>query len=200
MCGEYGNPAPHEEAYRNVGRPHFHALIFGWEPKDQKFHSEFNGNRLNTSKLLEDVWGKGFVTVGAVTFESAAYVARYVMKKINGDDADDHYATVDIETGELRQLMPEFTGQSMRPGIGYDWYKKYKGDLDKGFITLRGIKMAPPKYYDSHYKSDDEEKHMFIARKRYEAIDILDPDMTLDRLRVKEEVKRIRTKSLERSL
>ena len=35
-----------------------------------------------------------------MTFESAAYVARYVMKKVTGDAAEAHYTTVNVETGE----------------------------------------------------------------------------------------------------
>jgi hypothetical protein len=39
---------------------------------------------LFTSDMLTKCWGMGHCLVGDLTFESAAYVARYVVKKING--------------------------------------------------------------------------------------------------------------------
>lgn len=39
-----------------------------------------SGN-LYISPILAKLWGKGMVTVGAVTLESAAYVARYCTKR-----------------------------------------------------------------------------------------------------------------------
>jgi len=37
----------------------------------------------------------GHCEIGALTFESAAYVARYIMKKVNGDLAAEHYKRTD---------------------------------------------------------------------------------------------------------
>lgn len=71
-CGEYGE---------KLSRPHYHAILFNYDFPDKKVFSEKNGNTIYTSELLEDIWGKGFCTIGDVTFQSAAYVARYVMKK-----------------------------------------------------------------------------------------------------------------------
>ena len=53
---------------------------------------------LTTSETLTKLWGKGGErqqTIGDVTFQSAAYVAGYVQKKINGQQKDTHYAIVD---------------------------------------------------------------------------------------------------------
>ena len=81
-CGEYG-----ELLYR----PHYHACLFGFDFSDKVLWSTRGGVRLYRSKILEKLWTFGFSTIGDVTFESAAYVARYCTKKITGDKADEHY-------------------------------------------------------------------------------------------------------------
>ena len=62
-CGEYG------ELNR---RPHYHALLFGFRPSDLCLFKADNGNPLFTSDILSNLWPYGFVTVGNVTFDSAA--------------------------------------------------------------------------------------------------------------------------------
>ena len=72
-CGEYG------DLYQ---RPHFHACLFGYRPDDLVLFSVRSGVNLYTSSTLEKAWQyRGFVTVGDVTYYSAAYGARYVLKK-----------------------------------------------------------------------------------------------------------------------
>ena len=104
-CGEYG------EKYM---RPHYHACLFNFDFPDKKIWKENNGNRLYISESLSELWPFGFVTIGDVTFESAAYVARYIMKKVNGDLAESHYERVDWDTGEVYHLKPEYTTMSRR--------------------------------------------------------------------------------------
>lgn len=131
-AGEYG------ELHQ---RPHYHACLFGWRPDDLKLYTIRNGISLYQSESLLKAWQyKGFVTVGDVTFESAAYVARYVMKKVYGPSADEHY--------DGRQ--PEYTVMSRRPGIAATFFEKYSTDIyGKDFIVIRdGIKCKPPKYFD----------------------------------------------------
>ena len=115
-CGEYG------VQYR---RPHYHALLFNFDFVDKRLFKEVNGHRLYTSDDLALCWKLGFSSVGAVTFESAAYVARYIMKKVTGDPAEDHYRGVNSETGELTRLLPEYTTMSRRPGIAREWYERF---------------------------------------------------------------------------
>jgi hypothetical protein len=59
--------------------------------------------------MLAKCWGKGHCLVGDLTFESAAYVARYVVKKINGQQKFLHYAIINHETGEFHSLKQEYT-------------------------------------------------------------------------------------------
>ena len=134
-AGEYGDLH---------GRPHFHACLFGWRPADLTLYSNNFGILLYTSDVLSKAWQyKGFVTVGDVTFESAAYVARYVMKKITGDRAEEHY----------NGRQPEYTVMSRRPGIAASFFEKYSTDIyGKDFIVIRDqIKCKPPKYFDRIY-------------------------------------------------
>lgn len=108
MCGEYGE---------ENGRPHYHACLFGHDWEDKKYHMTTNaGEKLYTSESLDKLWGHGLCSTGDVTFASAGYVARYVLKKITGDAAEEHYRRFD-ELGHY-QLEPEFCGMSLKPGLG----------------------------------------------------------------------------------
>lgn len=80
-----------------------------------------------------------------LTFESAAYAARYITKKISGPEADTHYNVIDLETGEVySSKIPEFIDMSRRPGIGKPFYEKFKTDIfPSDEVILRGIKMKP---------------------------------------------------------
>lgn len=72
QAGEYG-------AY---GRPHHHAILFNCGFPDRTPWSGSEKSRLFRSRELESLWPYGYSTVGEVTYESAAYVARYTLKKI----------------------------------------------------------------------------------------------------------------------
>ena len=100
-CGEYGDI---------LSRPHYHALLFGYDFDDRKFFAKRNENSVYTSTELSSLWPHGFSVVGSVTFESAAYVARYVMKKVTGERSLDHYGG----------LKPEYTTMSRRPELVRD--------------------------------------------------------------------------------
>lgn len=141
MAGEYGG---------KLGRPHFHAILFGIGFADRRpLKTNRQGQTLYTSEELTTIWGNGYVTIGDVSFQSAAYVARYVMKKITGPDAADHYKRVDPETGEVYWLLPEYNRMSLKPGIGKNWFAKYRTDVTTGdSVIIEGQAMRPPKYYD----------------------------------------------------
>lgn len=139
-CGEYGE---------TNGRPHYHACIFNFDFPDKKLWKVSNGNNLYISESLSQLWPYGFSTIGSLTFESAAYVARYVVKKVTGDAAADHYMRIDPATGEITFLKPEYTTMSRRPGIGRGFYDKFRDDIfPHDYIVVNGIKQRPPKYYD----------------------------------------------------
>lgn len=140
-CGEYGE---------KLGRPHYHAVLFNFDFQDKTYWKTVNGCKYFTSSALSELWPFGHSTVGALTFESAAYVARYCTKKITGRDAEEHYKVVNEETGEINQVLPEFCGMSLKPGIGKPWLDKY-GETDvfpHDECIARGARCKPPRYYD----------------------------------------------------
>jgi len=140
-CGEYGE----------LLRPHYHACIFGldWH-EDWKKHPRKQGKKpLWTSGRLSDLWGNGFSTIGSLSFDSAAYVAGYTVKVKTGKMADAAYERVNVESGEIYHVKPEYATMSRNPGLGHDWYQKYHKDVYPGdFVVQKGVKFRPPTYYD----------------------------------------------------
>lgn len=192
-CGEYGE---------RFARPHYHALLFGYSSPDRKHFSERNGNKVYSSDSMSRLWAKGFSVEGDVTFESAAYVARYVMKKVTGDRAEQHYLG----------RKPEYITMSRRPGIGRGWYDKFKGDvfpLDR--VVVRGSITRPPRFYDSLLAREDRSTMELIKIQREkdavhfveDFVDgrrIIESDSSSRRLAVKEVVKRAEISTLVRPL
>ncbi|WNK14074.1 MAG: replication initiator protein [Microvirus sp.] len=140
MCGEYGD---------KLTRPHYHACIFGYDFYDKVPWSSGGGSPLFRSAHLESLWPFGFSSVGEVTFESAAYVAAYCMKKVVGSGAADHYERVS-DTGEIFSLVPEFTRMSLKPGIGASWFDKFfESDVrSRDGVMVSGRRLPVPRYYD----------------------------------------------------
>jgi len=151
MCGEYGD---------EFKRPHYHALLFGFDFLDKVPLSKSpGGSQMYRSPVLEELWPYGFSSVGAVTFESAAYVARYCTKKITGSPSLSHYQIVDTETGEVRfDRAPEFSHMSLKPGIGADWLARYRTDVYPAGKVVRwgGASFNAPRYYDELIRRFDE--------------------------------------------
>jgi len=179
-CGEYGEL---------LKRPHHHACLFNFDFPDKVLWSENNGVKLYRSEILEKLWPYGYCTVGEVNFESAAYVARYVLKKVTGKKADEHY----------KGRVPEYVTMSRRPGIGDGWIAKFSDDVyPLDFIVVRGVKCKPPKYYDYKYDLTNHESMSIIEGNR-ERKAKHDPNSRSDRLMVREEVKKSRINLLKRS-
>lgn len=193
MAGEYGD---------QLGRPHFHALLFGIDFHDKKiFKNPSHGQKLFTSETLSKLWPYGFASVGACTFESAAYVARYCLKKVTGDASESHYSRLDLDTGEIYQLTPEFAHMSLKPGIGYGWYEKFGSEVyhtDK--VLIDGQLVKPPKFYDKKQKKLHPDDFEEIQMKRELDAHLKSLDNTPARLAVKESVTRARLSFKKRSL
>ena len=183
MCGEYGP---------QLQRPHFHACLFNIDFQDKTFWAPLpSGGNLYRSQTLEKLWPFGFSSIGDVNFETAAYVARYCMKKITGHNAQYHY----------HGLTPEFNKMSLKPGIGTEFLKKWTSDIyPNDYVIVNNKKTQPPKYYDKIYKKMNKEKYEEIkmkremnGRKNYE-------DNTETRLETKEQVTKARLKYLKRGM
>lgn len=190
MAGEYGS---------KDGRPHFHALIFGYDFPDKEYFKKTDaGAKIYTSKLLSELWPLGHASTGAVTFESAAYVARYCVQKVTGKAAEKHYARVD-EHGPY-QLKPEFNRMSLKKGIGEKFLEKFRSDVyPNDYVVVNGNKVRPPKYYDRKYEEVNNDEYEYIKLQRMLQADQYLSDSTPERLRDKERVTLAKTNQLRRS-
>jgi len=180
-CGEYGE---------KLQRPHYHSCIFNFDFDDKVLWTVKNGFRLYTSETLQQLWPYGYCIIGDVTFESAAYVARYIMKKVTGDLAEEHY----------NGRQPEYTTMSRRPGIGKKWYELFKNDLfpsDK--VVINGKEVTIPKFYYGLLELDDSKLNFLLKATRKKLAKEAD-DASIRRLRVKEKCLEARLSLLTRTI
>lgn len=193
MAGEYG-----EER----SRPHYHAIIFGHMFDDLRLHAKSgSGDDLYTSATLQALWPFGFSSVGRLTSQSAAYVARYVMKKVTGRNSNRFYELVDPLTGVITKRVPEFSNMSRRPGIGKLWFDKFGSDVyPHDRVIVKGKAGKPPRYYDKLQGRKDPEMMQRIKNSRIaSALDRKD-DNTAARLSVKETIVKQRLSNFKRKL
>lgn len=193
-------------------RPHYHSLLFGFDFPDKTLFTKSGGVSLYTSETLQELWPYGFSTIGEVTFESAAYCARYCLKKIKGENSEEHYKYTNPETGEVINITPEYATMSRgnnypaadprhTRGIGYSWFQKYKTDVfPHDYIVVRdNLKITPPPYYLDLLT---EEERGVVKQKRIEnsgpVIDKYDENM--DRLWIQQACKEESLKQLLRKL
>lgn len=193
MCGEYGE---------QFSRPHYHACIFGLTFTDLVLLGRTDsGSPLFKSKSLETLWPYGFCSVGAVTFESAAYVARYIMKKVTGYGADLHYQDIDISSGEVTIRTPEFCRMSLKPGIGGNWFSKFRTDVfPHDRVVINGKATKPPRYYDKLYARDFPDEFEVTQFDREVKARLLSADNTDSRLAAKRICTEARIERLARKI
>lgn len=188
-CGEYGDEGL---------RPHYHMILFGhdFSGDRQLWRQTSTGFLTYRSARLETLWTAGHAEIGSVTTESAGYVARYCLKKINGQQAEEHYQRLHPLTGEIVTVRPEFITHST--GIGREWIKKYKGDVfPSDYIILDGKKRPVPRYYKNKFAEAEQER---VLLKRIAAARPHKANNTPERLAVREELQQIRAARLKRDL
>jgi hypothetical protein len=201
MCGEYGD---------KTKRPHYHFLIFGEDFKEDRtlYKMSNTGFPIYNSKLLSKLWtfkGEpepiGHATVQNMTVETAAYCARYVMKKITGNPARKHYdEKINTSTGEITQRLPEYTAMSLKPGIGADWFSTYQSDVyPKDFCTHQGVIYKTPRYYDAILANKDPNLLDQIKIKRQEHLENQKEALTSKRLAQMEQCKQLQADRLIRN-
>lgn len=197
MSGEYGS---------STFRPHYHAILFGLHLDDlipyktvkeaDQYYTYYN------SPSLQECWPYGYVVVGEVTWESCAYTARYVMKKLKGKEAVFY---------ESHNIQPEFTLMSRKPGIARQYYDDHPGLYDFDFINVStpkgGKRFRPPRYYDKLFEIDNpeefkvlKEKRADLARKSQEAKLKATSLQSAELMQVQEDKLSNRLKSLRRNL
>lgn len=160
-CGEYG-----EGQGERAWNPHYHAALFGGpfsitESDDDRTQEEpsRSGGLQFSHRDIGECWPYGRHTFSELNFETAAYVARYVLKKISGPFAQAIY--------EGRE--PEF--QNSSNGLGREHVETWKDDVygnDKVVLPLRG-EFTPPPYYDRVLEKIDPGLFEKIKKKRQEA-------------------------------
>lgn len=179
-CGEYGE---------NFARPHYHLCLFGYDFPDRVLASNRCDHKVYTSATLSDLWPFGFHYIGSLTFDSAAYVARYCTKKVTGKNAESYY----------QGKLPEFTLMSLKPGIGATWYDKFSSDIiPSDFMIVNGRKMLPPKYFDRLSEKLHSSKFKRIKTKRKQRAYKNSDNSTLARLDVRMKIKNAQVKTLHR--
>ncbi len=177
-CGEYGD--------ENL-RPHYHACLFNIDFDDEEIYDNTEGRALYSSPLLEKLWPYGFSTVAELNFDTAAYTAGYILKKINGKAAFDEYLRND-EYGVAFWVLAPYITMSLKPGIGEGFYKRYKSDFfpaDESPVPGKGIIKKVPRYYETILQNEDLAtfEQVKLLRERFMAAHR--EDFTPERLRDK---------------
>lgn len=177
-AGEYGD---------ETKRPHYHCIIFGLDlPEDDRtLYKQERGYSYYNSKIIDQAWSYwqrdekgneipnswsncGYAVVTECTWETAAYTARYCMKKAFTDQAEFY---------DNFNLQPEFTQMSRRPGIAYDFYQDHKNHLlEFDYVSIStpkgGRNIRPSKYYDKLFDIDFPEEFAILKEDRKEAAEI----------------------------
>lgn len=140
LAGEYGE----------VGhRPHYHAILFGVS-KDDKY-------------VVEKAWQNGYSSLSDVTEDRCSYVAKYVVKKLNGPEAVIYEAD-----GLLKEFALMSRGgrgvEGNLGGIGSRFVKEFGDEIyHRGFMYFKGKKVGVPKFYQSKIFTTEVRK---LRRKR----------------------------------
>ncbi|QCQ85038.1 replication initiator protein [Blackfly microvirus SF02] len=191
-CGEYGD---------KTNRPHYHVLLLSHDFDDKKpWKQGSQGHMLYRSETLSKLWKQGDNYIGDVTYQSAAYVTRYILKKVTGKKSD-HYAG----------RHPEFIRMSRRPGIATGYVTKYIDELlAHDQIIIDGKTAEMPRFYKQKIKEillqqpsqGLHNKHEQLQLKRRGRLKKLTSkqDNTQKRLRVREIVQLAKLKQKSRTL
>jgi len=190
-CGEYGE---------TTQRPHYHALLFGLNFSDKYVFKKASRSEhlLYRSPTLEKLWPLGASVIGSVTFESAAYCARYIVGKQTGPAAEVYEAHTDEQTGEIfGDRFPPYITMSRRPGVGHGWVQQFKSDVypHDYVVDINGHKSRPPRYYDNQL---DEKTLQRLKGARQATARKHEDNNTVDRLAVREEIAEAKLKPFKR--
>nr|CAI9750267.1 replication initiation protein [Microvirus sp.] len=152
-AGEYGE---------QTARPHYHMILYGWEPTDLKNLYKIHHNGYYTSEWMEKLWGNGQIQIAQAVPETYRYVAGYVTKKMY--EIDDKKANQYYELGQPKP----FACMSLKPGLGDQYYKEHKEEIwSKGYIQCTNGKHAQiPRYYEKQMELEDPQRLWEIKRER----------------------------------
>lgn len=153
VAGEYGE---------QTARPHYHMILYGWEPTDLENLYKIHHNGYYNSKWMSDLWGMGQIQIAQAVPETYRYVAGYVTKKmyeIDGKKANAYY--------ELGQTKP-FACMSLKPGLGDKYYQEHKAEIwRQGYIQCTNGKQAQiPRYYEKQMEAENPQRLWRIKQNR----------------------------------
>lgn len=126
-------------------RPHFHLLLFNFDPGDKKYHKKNKfGDPLYTSSIIDDIWSRNDKNnspslLGPINLSTAGYVCRYQLKKL-----------------ELGEGYDPIVRYSSKYAIGKGWIEKnWQQTFGNGYITIPGgQKIKIPRYYEKWLKQN----------------------------------------------
>lgn len=149
-CGEYGE----------IGeRPHYHVILMN-TPKLDKY--QIPNTKLLSNKNIENIWHKGFITIGECNWTTIGYTAGYCQKKLFGEFKEEYYTKKGQE--------PIFANMSRRPGIARKWFEEHKNEIYKldEIINSKGKSIRPPVYFDRLMDIGEHDVMEEIKEKRNE--------------------------------
>jgi len=116
-----------------TGRPHHHAIIFGYNPDNQIYNREApSGEPLFVSKDIDKLWTHGYHSIGTANEKTAYYIASYSLK------SSKHHIT-NPTNGEIITVQDSMDA-SKRPAIGALFFRK-------NYQQLLDTKAQLPRYY-----------------------------------------------------
>lgn len=144
--------------YGTLGRPHYHAIVFGLPLKTENFKylgKNNNGDAYWTEPELEKIWGKGNIIIGQVTQKSINYVVRYTIKKWKNKDSG---------LNKMMGRTPEFISMSQGLGKRYWEENEEKIILQDCIITPEG-EMPITQRFLKNLKNKDQKIYTTIKEK-----------------------------------
>lgn len=168
-AGEYGDLR---------GRPHLHVILFGVDlldfdwPQDNSPLVVDGKNELGSlyyrCRILEDtIWKKGRCCIAEFSWETAAYTARYVQKKLTGN-----LSSFYTERGQ----EPPFSLMSRMPGIAGHYLTDHpdKNILEVNTFSVNGkVKHIPDYLYGKLFENDPDGYEAFKDQRRSYASDLM---------------------------
>lgn len=190
-CGEYGGT--------NTERPHYHVCLFGYDFPDRAYwRTGESGEDVDNSAELDRLWGMGECAIGELTFESAAYTARYCTKVITGEMKFEHYTKI-LECGTMVEIEPEFARMSR--GLGRRHYERYRHEIfPSDECVINGKRSKPPRFYGKLLEAENPEMYADVKREREDHAESKKEDETLLRRTAREKVKYAQFAQLTRGL
>lgn len=156
-CGEYG---------KTTQRPHYHMILYGVDLSDfgeldYRGHNELNQPYWSSSMLQYDIWKNGFCLLAPVSWNTCAYVARYVKKKdwnqLQSDFLD-------------RTKEPEFSVMSRNPGIGMYYPVEHPDFAEKSLYHVGdsngAVEVHFPKAFLDYLEKNDPDKFLELKEQR----------------------------------